>query len=85
MGLNYYDYENHKLEYGDLKPYELKHKIGRGRYSEVYDSMNIYNGQKCVVKVLKPGIFYNFILYFLSSLKESFKRNKSVIKSIRWT
>jgi len=57
MGLDYYDYENHKLEYGTLEPYELKHKIGRGRYSEVYDSINIYNGKKCVVKVLKPGIF----------------------------
>jgi len=29
-------------------------KIGRGKYSEVFEGINIANNEKCVVKVLKP-------------------------------
>lgn len=28
--------------------------IGRGKYSEVFEGINVVNYQKCVVKVLKP-------------------------------
>ena len=28
--------------------------IGRGKYSEVFEGINIVNYQKCVIKVLKP-------------------------------
>lgn len=28
--------------------------IGRGKYSEVFEGINIINYQKCVIKVLKP-------------------------------
>lgn len=28
--------------------------LGRGKYSEVFEGINIVNYQKCVVKVLKP-------------------------------
>ena len=28
--------------------------IGRGKYSEVFEGINVANHQKCVVKVLKP-------------------------------
>jgi casein kinase II subunit alpha len=30
------------------------HKLGRGKYSEVFEGCNIRNNQKCVVKILKP-------------------------------
>jgi len=29
-------------------------KIGRGKYSEVFEGINVANNEKCVVKVLKP-------------------------------
>ncbi len=29
-------------------------KIGRGKYSEVFDGVNVANGSRCVVKILKP-------------------------------
>lgn len=29
-------------------------KIGRGKYSEVFEGINIINNEKCVIKVLKP-------------------------------
>ena len=28
--------------------------LGRGKYSEVFEGINIVNYQKCVIKVLKP-------------------------------
>ena len=33
----------------------MSRKIGRGKYSEVFEGTNVYNNTKCVVKVLKPG------------------------------
>jgi casein kinase II subunit alpha len=29
-------------------------KIGRGKYSEVFEGMNVVNQTKCVIKILKP-------------------------------
>jgi casein kinase II subunit alpha len=29
-------------------------KIGRGKYSEVFEGVHVSNNEKCVVKVLKP-------------------------------
>jgi len=29
-------------------------KLGRGKYSEVFEGVNNLNNQKCVVKILKP-------------------------------
>jgi len=29
-------------------------RLGRGKYSEVFEGINISNYQKCVIKVLKP-------------------------------
>jgi casein kinase II subunit alpha len=35
--------------------YVCEQKIGRGKYSEVFLSLNLLNSQKCVVKMLKPS------------------------------
>ncbi len=29
-------------------------RVGRGKYSEVFEGVNMVNGEKCIVKVLKP-------------------------------
>lgn len=34
--------------------YEVVRKIGRGKYSEVFDGVNVVNNTRCVVKILKP-------------------------------
>ncbi|KAG1658891.1 Casein kinase II subunit alpha [Nymphon striatum] len=34
--------------------YQLVKKVGRGKYSEVFEAINITNNEKCVVKILKP-------------------------------
>jgi len=28
--------------------------VGRGKYSEVFEGVNIVNNQKCIIKILKP-------------------------------
>ena len=37
-----------------MDSYECYHKLGRGKYSEGYQGCNINNGQKCIIKILKP-------------------------------
>ncbi|SGZ58038.1 CIC11C00000001792 [Sungouiella intermedia] len=50
----YWDYEAHTIEWGNIRNYEIISKIGRGKYSEVFEGMNMLNDQPCVIKVLKP-------------------------------
>ena len=40
--------------YRDIDKYEIIKKIGRGKYSEVYEGINVTNDQKVVIKILKP-------------------------------
>ena len=39
--------------------YEIIKKIGRGKYSEVYEGINTLTNQRIVIKILKPGKFLN--------------------------
>lgn len=50
----YWDYENYKIEWGNIGSYEIIQKIGRGKYSEVFTGVNVLNDNPCVIKVLKP-------------------------------
>ncbi|KAF2266082.1 Pkinase-domain-containing protein [Lojkania enalia] len=50
----YWDYDGVNISWGVLENYEVVRKIGRGKYSEVFEGINIVNYQKCVIKVLKP-------------------------------
>lgn len=34
--------------------YEILRKVGRGKYSEVFEGINVLNDDKCIIKVLKP-------------------------------
>ncbi|KAI6875736.1 Casein kinase II subunit [Hortaea werneckii] len=50
----YWDYDSVNISWGVLENYEVVKKIGRGKYSEVFEGINVVNYQKCVIKVLKP-------------------------------
>ena len=54
MSREYWDYEAHVVEWGNQDDYQLVRKLGRGKYSEVFESINITTNEKCVVKTLKP-------------------------------
>ncbi|CAH8677564.1 unnamed protein product [Schistosoma rodhaini] len=50
----YWDYESYEVKWGDQDDYQIVRKLGRGKYSEVFEGLNITNNEKCVIKVLKP-------------------------------
>ncbi|KAJ3439150.1 casein kinase ii subunit alpha-3 [Anaeramoeba flamelloides] len=50
----YWDYEKYQLTYGNQKNYQVIKRIGRGKYSEVFDGKIAKTQKDCVVKVLKP-------------------------------
>jgi casein kinase II subunit alpha len=54
MPRSYWDYDSMNITWGMLENYEVVRKIGRGKYSEVFEGINVVNCQKCVIKALKP-------------------------------
>ncbi|XP_044256998.1 casein kinase II subunit alpha isoform X2 [Tribolium castaneum] len=50
----YWDYESYVVDWGQQDDYQLVRKLGRGKYSEVFEAVNVTNNEKCVVKILKP-------------------------------
>lgn len=63
--------------------YQIVRKLGRGKYSEVFEGINVTNNEKAVIKILKVNSLYtiersNPRLFFFSS---QLKRKKSNVKS----
>lgn len=52
----YWDYESYVVDWGQQDDYQLVRKLGRGKYSEVFEAINITNNEKCVVKILKVSV-----------------------------
>lgn len=52
----YWDYERVKINWGQLHNYEILRKVGRGKYSEAFQGINLNADtiETCVIKVLKP-------------------------------
>lgn len=50
---DYWDYESYVVDWGQQDDYQLVRKLGRGKYSEVFEAINVTNNEKCVVKILK--------------------------------
>jgi casein kinase II subunit alpha len=48
------DYEALKEQWGDQDNYEVIRKVGRGKYSEVFEGVNVSNNEQCIIKILKP-------------------------------
>jgi casein kinase II subunit alpha len=55
----YWDYESHIVEWGNQDDYQVVRKLGRGKYSEVFEGINIVNNEKVVIKILKVSIVIN--------------------------
>ncbi|CAL9770198.1 unnamed protein product, partial [Musa acuminata subsp. burmannicoides] len=50
----YWDYESLTVQWGNQDDYEVVRKVGRGKYSEVFEGINITNNERCIIKILKP-------------------------------
>ena len=51
----YWDYENLQVSWGEQDDYEVVRKVGRGKYSEVFEGVRAQAvDQKCIIKILKP-------------------------------
>mmetsp|Transcript_25617 Transcript_25617/g.61729 ORF Transcript_25617/g.61729 Transcript_25617/m.61729 type:complete len:364 (+) Transcript_25617:282-1373(+) len=50
----YWDYESHKITWGTPDGYEVIRKIGRGKYSEVFEGIMTERQEPIVIKILKP-------------------------------
>lgn len=50
----YWDYDSFSLSWNSKENYQLVQKLGRGKYSEVFEAFDVKHSKKVVVKVLKP-------------------------------
>ncbi|CAN3357634.1 casein kinase II subunit alpha [Diutina catenulata] len=51
---SYWDYDDVQIQWNSQENYEIIKKLGRGKYSEVFLGVDLTQGTKCVIKVLKP-------------------------------
>ncbi|GJQ76927.1 hypothetical protein Trydic_g15125 [Trypoxylus dichotomus] len=50
----FWNYDSFTPQYQDIENYALTRKLGRGKYSEVFEAINELSNEKVVVKILKP-------------------------------
>ena len=65
----YWDYEALTVNWGEQDDYEVVRKVGRGKYSEVFEGIHSGNNQKCVIKILKAEEFENGCGWFCEYFK----------------
>jgi len=55
--------------YREKDDYEVVRKVGKGKYSEVFEGIHTTNNEKCIIKILKPvkkkkvGCFPSLLLH----------------------
>lgn len=57
-------YESYKIPKGQIEHYEVHTKIGRGRYSEVFEGLNTKTNTNVVIKILKPSKIHISFYYY---------------------
>ncbi|KAF5293121.1 hypothetical protein FQA39_LY13731 [Lamprigera yunnana] len=50
----YWNYESYVVDWQPQEKYQLVRKLGRGKYSEVFEAVDITANEACVAKILKP-------------------------------
>ncbi|XAR51354.1 Non-specific serine/threonine protein kinase [Bertholletia excelsa] len=48
----YWDYESLSVQWGEQDKYEVVRKVGRGKYSEVFEGTRCANKEKCIISFL---------------------------------
>ena len=47
---DYWDYEALTVAWGDQDAYEVVKKVGRGKYSEVFEGVKTASDERCIIK-----------------------------------
>lgn len=65
-------YLTYKFSSHETENYEIESKVGRGRYSDVYEGTDLRTSNKVVIKILKPTSIIKIKreIYFLEIFKE---------------
>ena len=50
----YWDYEALTVQWGEQDDYQVVCKVGRGKYSEVFEGVRVSDNTKVIIKILKP-------------------------------
>ncbi|CAL9094150.1 unnamed protein product [Musa textilis] len=50
----YRDYESLTVRWGNQDDYEVVRKVGRGKYIEVFEGLDVTNNKRCIIKILMP-------------------------------
>jgi len=89
----YWDYESHIVEWGNQDDYQIVRKLGRGKYSEVFEGINTVNSEKIVIKILKVNFFLLLFSLFLLLIiifiiyqpvkKKKIKREIKILQNLR--
>lgn len=51
---DYWDYESLQVQWGEQDDYQVVCKVGRGKYSEVFEGLRVSDNTKVIIKILKP-------------------------------
>lgn len=51
---DFWNFESYEPTYDDVEHYSLTQKLGRGKYSEVFEGISDVTNERVVVKILKP-------------------------------
>lgn len=54
MPEEYWNYEKFEPKFGSQDNYEIVKRVGRGKYSDVFEGIVVSTGVKCIIKALKP-------------------------------
>jgi serine/threonine protein kinase len=88
--LNSGKYPNHQSPnqfslYRSQDNYEIIKKIGRGKYSEVYEGINTATNERIVIKILKPGMIPFLLIPSHSQEDQDKKRNQNPLNIEGWS
>ncbi|KAL4249874.1 protein kinase superfamily protein [Abortiporus biennis] len=54
LGPGWYDYERLHIDWSEPDRYEIIQRVGGGKYSEVFEGIDMTNEETIIIKVLKP-------------------------------
>jgi len=54
LGPGWYDYDRLHIDWNVPDRYEILRRVGGGKYSEVFEGIDLTNEETCIIKVLKP-------------------------------